>query len=295
MRRRSAPVYLAASGLDYAAQAPGPQQPLVAATSSVVDFVNSIIGNSHKFGGTTYEGAEQARADAGAIGAAGGSVQAARYLLAQQKTDTSAYAQSATKAAIVQATAANPAVMQQAMATPLTDADHDQADGTNVLGILWQLKLPLADAYAGYSTSTGGPGSGTAMQLAQQLRALPPLASGALPGAGSIATSSPMTSPMPGTAPALMTAGSTLPLANIQNIAQQIASGALNVSALATLGSQDIALIQQQVAAIKAGNIPPGGFSVFLTQNKPLLYTAGAALLIGTVAVVALRPRRRRA
>ena len=276
--RRAESAYLGITGLDAAAQVPGPQQPVVAAASGFVSFVNSITGNSHRFAGTTYEGAEQARADAGALGAAAGSVQAARFLLSQQKTDTSNYAKSATAAAIQQATAANPAVMAQARATPLTDADKDQADGSGVLGILWQLQIPFSDPYAGYSTNNGAPGSTTATQLAAKLRQLPPLAAGALPGVSAIQSlpAAPVT--VAPAQPILNTAGLTQPLNTLQQLAAKVASGALSVSQLANLSGADLALIQQQVQAIKQGNVPPGGLSVFVANNKPLVYGGGAVI-----------------
>lgn len=264
------------------------------AAQAVGSLANLISGNSHRFAGTTYEGAEQARADAGALGAAAGSVQAARYLLSQHKTNTDPFAQQVTAAAIQQVTSVAPQVMAQAQATPLTSADSDQADGTNVLGILWNLKIQLTDPYAGYSTNTGAPGSATAMQLAQQLRQLPPVGSGTLPSVM-------VTPSVPTTLPPISTGLPTTGLpsgiqataAQIQQWAQQIASGALDVSQLANLGAQDMQLVQQQVQAIKAGKTPPGGLSVFVANNKPLVYGAGV-LILGTVVFVALRPRRRR-
>lgn len=255
---------------------------IAAAASGLSSLASTLSGSSHKFAGTSFEGAEQARADAGALGAAAGNVQAARYLLSQQKTNTSNYAKSATAAAIQQATAANPATMQQARATPLTDADKDQADGTGVLGILYQLKIPLTDPYAGYSTNTGGPGSSTAMGYAAYLRQLPPLTSSPLPGVGVTPTTSTTVGPIPSNAPSLSLVGA-LPISTIQDYANKIAQGALNISQLANLGSADLQLIQQQVAAIKAGNVPPGGLSVFVANNKGLI--TGAGIVLGAVIV----------
>ncbi len=286
MQRRSLSAYLGASGLDVAATVPGPQQGVVAAAAGITSFVNSIMGNSHKFGGSTYEGAEQARADAGALGCAAGSVQAARYLLEQNVTNTSQYAKSATAAAIVQATAANPAVMMQAKSTPLTDQDKDQPDGSGVLGILWQYKIPFTDPYAGYSTSSGAPGSATAMQLANELRQLPPLSASAAPAVNLIpgAAGGPI---IPTALPGIPNAITLVPQ-QAQNIATQIASGAMSVSQLASLGAGDLQLIADQLKAIQSGNIPPGGLSVFVQNNKPLVY-GGAAVLALVVGRKVLR------
>lgn len=277
LQRRRAPKYNPDT-----AQLGDPLAVLSAAASGLSALSGALSGSSHKFAGTTFEGAEQARADAGALGVAAGSVEAGRYLLGQHKSDTSPYAQSATAAAIQQASAANPQVMQQAQsAGPLTD----QADGSGVLGILWQLKVPLTDPYAGYSTNTGGPGSATAMQLAAQLRQLPPLASMPSMPVTAIPSSagSPVVSTISTTPPALTTAGmaGSLPLDQLQKLAQQVASGALSLSQLGGLASQDLQLIQAQVAAIKTGQVPPGGFATFVQQNKPLLYLGGGALLVG--------------
>lgn len=291
MQRRSATAYLGVSALDVAAAIPGPTQPFAAAASSLTSFIGAITGSSHRFAGTAYEGAEQARADAGAMGAAGGSVQAARYLLAQQKTDTSPYAQQATKAAIQQATMANPTVMQQAQSTPLTDQDHDQPDGTGVLGILYQLKFPLTDAYAGYSTNTGGPGSETAMQLAAALRQLPPIGSGPLPAVSTVPGSSGLPLNIQAPAPVNPVTGLanavSLTAAQINAVAQKIASGALSLSQLGTLASGDLQLIQAQADAIKAGTTPPGALSVFVQNNKLLVYGGGA--IVGVVVLKKLR------
>ena len=249
--------------------------------SSLSHAISAISGSSHKYAGTTFEGAEQARADAGALGVAAGSVQAGRYLLAQHNTNTSPYAQSATAAAISQADAANPIVMQQARGTPLTNQDKDQADGTGVLGILWQYKVPFTDPYAGYSTSTGGPGSQMAMQLATQLRALPPIASGPAPSPV-VMSSGTQTLPVvsqPTLTPADIASAAQPTLNTLQSLAQQLASGALSLSQLGTLASNDLAYVQAQAKAIQAGQVPKGGVAVWVGNNKPLVYGAGVGLL----------------
>lgn len=145
--------------------------PAVSGAGAIISEVESLVnfGDSHKYGAPNFTGAEKARADAALLGIAAGSVLAGQYLLGQNKSDTSVFAQQYTTQILTQARGAYPSVMQQA---ENEGAVFDQADGTGVLTILLNNKIPFSGQYVGYSTNTG---TLTASALASQLAALPAL------------------------------------------------------------------------------------------------------------------------
>ena len=143
---------------------------VVSGANSIIGQLDNLFGDSHKYGQPQYTGAEKSRADTYVLGIAGGSVLAGQYLLSQNRTDTSNYAQQYTQQAIAQVEAAYPDVMKQAsMQGPVPDA----ADGSGGLRILLQLRIPYTSQYAGYSTNNGGPPTGSTLTLVNQVAALP--------------------------------------------------------------------------------------------------------------------------
>lgn len=163
---------------------------VVDGASKIVNDVQNLFGGSSRFASAPYEGAEAARANAALAGIAAGSVESARYLLGQHQSDTSSFAQQYTAQAIATATSRYPQIMQQAQAM---GAEHDEADGFNVLSILIQLNLPFNDRWAGYSTNTGSPPSGQTAQIVTQLaklQASAPATGTGIPGLTSLGKSS---------------------------------------------------------------------------------------------------------
>lgn len=143
---------------------------VVSGAQSIVGQLDNLFGDTHKYGQPQFTGAEKSRADTYILGIAGGSVLAGQYLLSQNRTDTSTYARQYTQQAIAQVEAAYPETMKEAsMQGPVPDA----ADGAGGLRILLQLRIPYTSQYAGYSTNTGGPPTGSTLTLVNQVAALP--------------------------------------------------------------------------------------------------------------------------
>ncbi len=148
---------------------------VVSGAQNIISNLDSVFGDTHKYGQPNYTGAEKSRADSYLLGIGGGSVLAGQYLIAQNKTDTSPFAQDYTSKALAQAQATFPSVMQQAYAE---GGIPDQADGSGGLRVLLQLGIPFNEQYTGYSTDTGQGPSGTTLDLVNKVRSLPQLPAG---------------------------------------------------------------------------------------------------------------------
>jgi hypothetical protein len=149
----------------------------VAAVPAIVNEGQALISNvenlfsSHKYAQPQFEGAEKARADAAALGVAGGSVLAGQYLLSQTRTDTSDFARQYTQqilSALQSGQTTAPVMQHAALAGPVPDS----ADGFGVLSVLKQLGIPFSEQYAGFSTDSGNGPAGATADVVQYLKTL---------------------------------------------------------------------------------------------------------------------------